>query len=155
MDIGKARLFGPRCRLWWWTGMGATLGILIVAMNFTQSRGGLVGWPAATSVILRDMDEGGWYGLCRDPSRRHIIPLRSKNGCWPSMNRTPSPMPVGNVVRRGRPDGRSSIRDRFGAPQYTYPSYAFPVEGKLPDTEKSPTLPHNDYLQIGWRWAER
>ena len=37
----------------------------------------------------------------------------------------------------------------LGLYQYTYPLYAFPVEGELLDMERSRRRPHNDYLQMG------
>ena len=77
-----------------------------------------------------------------------IIPPALKNGCLLSITEPCFVCPLADVARRNSPDGRSSIGNRLRLYQYTYPCMRFRSKGKLPDTEKSPTPPHNDYLQI-------
>ncbi|MCW5780177.1 MAG: O-antigen ligase family protein [Nitrospira sp.] len=137
---------------WWWTGVGATLGILLVAIILTQSRGGMVAWLAATMCVLTAR-----YGLKVAGAGAGTIllaailfPTPLKDRVLAEHEQNPVSyarwqMWQGAVAQMG--DHPLGIG--LGLYQYTYPLYAFPVEGEIARYGKVAHTPHNDYLQIG------
>ena len=137
---------------WWWVGVSSTLGILLVAMVLTQSRGGMVAWLAATACILTA--RYGWKlagagaatlllaGLLfPTPLKERVLAEHEQN-------------PVSYARWQMWHGAIAQMADHpfgigLGLYQYTYPLYAFPVEGEVTRYGKVAHTPHNDYLQIG------
>ena len=138
--------------VFWWAGMGSALGIVLIAMIFTQSRGGLVAWLAATVWILTA--RYGWklagMGTAALLLAALIIPTPFKERVLAEHEQNPVSyarwqMWQGAIAQMA--DHPLGIG--LGLYQYTYPLYAFPVEGEITRYGKVAHTPHNDYLQIG------
>ena len=137
---------------WWWVGVGSTLGVLLVAIVLTQSRGGMVAWFAATACILTA--RYGWKvagtGAASLLLAALLFPTPLKERVLAEHEQNPVTyarwqMWQGAVVQMtDHPFGIG-----LGLYQYTYPLYAFPVEGEIARYGKVAHTPHNDYLQIG------
>lgn len=136
----------------WWLGVGTALGGLILAVVLTQSRGGMIvclvgsvfvltarfGWKlaggcAATVVLL---------GLfVPTPIRDRVLAEHQQNPVsyarWQMWHGAVTQM-VDHPMGIG-----------LGLYQYTYPLYAFPVDGEISRFGKVAQTPHNDYLQMG------
>ncbi|MGC3974724.1 MAG: O-antigen ligase family protein [Nitrospira sp.] len=136
----------------WWAAMGSALGVLLVAMILTQSRGGMVAWLAATVWILTA--RYGWRAAGAGAAvlllAALIIPTPLKERVLAEHEQNPVSyarwqMWQGAVAQMAdHPFGIG-----LGLYQYTYPLYAFPVEGEITRYGKVAHTPHNDYLQIG------
>jgi tetratricopeptide (TPR) repeat protein len=136
----------------WWFGLVSALSAILVAVVLTQSRGGMVIVFVATVCILTA--RYGWKlaGGCAltlvvssllipTPLRDRVIFEHSQNPA--------------TYARWQMWQG--AVREMFDHPfgiglglyQYTYPSYAFPVEGQVARYGNVAQTPHNDYLQMG------
>lgn len=136
----------------WWFGVVSALSAILVAVVLTQSRGGMVIVFVATVCTLTA--RYGWKlaGGCAlmlvvssllipTPLRDRVILEHSQNPA--------------TYARWQMWQG--AVREMFDHPfgiglglyQYTYPSYAFPVEGQVSRYGQVAQTPHNDYLQMG------
>lgn len=136
----------------WWFGVGSALGAILVAVICTQSRGGMVVLFVATVLILTV--RYGWKlsGSCAvflvvigllipTPIRDRVILEHKQNPATYARWQ----MWQGAVTQMvDHPFGIG-----LGLYQYTYPLYAFPVEGEISRYGKVAQTPHNDYLQMG------
>ena len=136
----------------WGLGMAASLCRLVLAVVLTQSRGGMVVLLVATVFILTM--RYGWKlaGSCLvilllvglflpTPLRERVQVEHQQNPVsyarwqmWQGAVTQMSDHPLGIGL---------------GLYQYTYPQYAFPVEGEIARYGKVAQTPHNDYLQMG------
>ena len=136
----------------WWLGVGSALCGVLLAVLLTQSRGGMVVFIVATAFILTV--RYGWKlaGFCGvllvligllvpSPIRERMLVEHYQNPVayarwqmWQGALRQMIDHPFGIGL---------------GLYQYTYPRYAFPVEGEISRYGKVAQTPHNDYLQIG------
>ncbi len=152
-DRKRALCFRPSASpALWWVGMGSALGILLAAIILTQSRGGMVAWLAATVCILTA--RYGWKVagtgvamlllaglLFPSPIKERVLAEHEQN-------------PVSYARWQMWQGAIAQMADHpfgigLGLYQYTYPLYAFPVEGEITRYGKVAHTPHNDYLQIG------
>ena len=136
----------------WWLGIGAALGVILFAVLLTQSRGGMVVIFVATLFILTA--RYGWKlaGTCAVLLVLIAIfvptPIRERG----LLEHQQNPL---TYARWQMWQGavRQMIDHPFGIGlglyQYTYPQYAFPVEGEISRYGKIAQTPHNDYLQMG------
>ncbi|GAB1722765.1 MAG: hypothetical protein GDA65_09890 [Nitrospira sp. CR1.1] len=136
----------------WRLGMTSALCALLVAIVLTQSRGGMVAWLAATVCILTA--RYGWKVagagaatillaviLFPTPLKERVLTEHEQN-------------PVSYARWQMWQGAVAQMADHplgigLGLYQYTYPLYAFPVEGEITRYGKVAQTPHNDYLQIG------
>ena len=155
--IYGSRQVSARSRLWtspvlWWFGLGTALGGLFFAVLLTQSRGGIIVFLVGTVFVL--MARYGWKlaGSCAlllvlagilipTPIRERILTEHQQNPVsyarWQMWQAAISQM-VDHPLGIG-----------LGLYQYTYPLYAFPVDGEISRFGKVAQTPHNDYLQMG------
>ena len=155
--IYGSRQVSARSRLWtspvlWWFGLGTALGGLFFAVLLTQSRGGIIVFLVGTVFVL--MARYGWKlaGSCAlllvlagilipTPIRERILIEHQQNPVsyarWQMWQAAISQM-VDHPLGIG-----------LGLYQYTYPLYAFPVDGEISRFGKVAQTPHNDYLQMG------
>lgn len=136
----------------WWSGVAAALGSLFLAVMLTQSRGGMIvllvatvfvltvryGWRAAGSCLVVLMLAGL---LLPTPLRERVQVEHRQN-------------PVSYARWQMWQGALTQMADHplgigLGLYQYTYPRYAFPVEGEIARYGKVAQTPHNDYLQMG------
>ncbi len=144
-------------RLWtspvlWWFGLGTALGGLFFAILLTQSRGGMIVCVVGTVFVLTA--RYGWKlaGSCAvvlvllglfvpTPIRDRVLAEHQQNPAsyarWQMWQGAIAQM-VDHPLGIG-----------LGLYQYTYPLYAFPVDGEISRFGKVAQTPHNDYLQIG------
>jgi tetratricopeptide (TPR) repeat protein len=135
-----------------WTGIGSTLGAVLTGIVLTGSRGGMIVLFIATLIIL--VSRYGWKlaGCCAalllvgavvipSPLRDRVLLEHQQNPVtyarwqmWQGAVRQMIDHPFGIGL---------------GLYQYTYPQYAFPVEGEIARYGNSAQTPHNDYLQMG------
>ncbi len=135
-----------------WFGIGSALGVILFAVLLTQSRGGMVVFFVATVFIL--IVRYGWKpaGSCGlllvligllvpTPIRERVLVEHHQNPVayarwqmWQGAVRQMMDHPFGIGL---------------GLYQYTYPRYAFPVEGEIARYGTTAQTPHNDYLQMG------
>lgn len=152
-DRKHTLLFRPsRSAVSWWGGVSAALGILLMAMILTQSRGGIVAWFAATVCILTA--RYGWKAAGAGAASLLLavilLPTPLKERALAEHEQNPVSyarwhMWQGAVTQMAdHPFGIG-----LGLYQYTYPQYAFPVEGEITRYGKVAHTPHNDYLQVG------
>jgi O-antigen ligase/Tfp pilus assembly protein PilF len=152
-DRKHTLLFLPsRSAVSWWGGVSAALGILLIAMILTQSRGGMVAWFAATVCILTA--RYGWKAAGAGAAGLLLavilLPTPLKERALAEHEQNPASyarwhMWQGAVTQMAdHPFGIG-----LGLYQYTYPQYAFPVEGEITRYGKVAHTPHNDYLQVG------
>lgn len=136
----------------WWTGVGSALCSLFLAVLLTQSRGGMVVLLVATGFILTARYgwklAGGCVAvlvlaglLCPTPFRERVLAEHRQN-------------PVSYARWQMWQGALTQMTDHplgigLGLYQYTYPLYAFPVEGEIARYGKVAQTPHNDYLQMG------
>ena len=136
----------------WWVGVGTTLCILLAAIVLTQSRGGMVAWLAATMCVLTAR-----YGLKVAGAGAGTILLAAILFPTPLKDRVLAEHeqnPVSYARWQMWQGAVAQMTDHpfgigLGLYQYTYPLYAFPVEGEITRYGKVAHTPHNDYLQIG------
>ena len=136
----------------WWVGAGTTLCILLVAIVLTQSRGGMVAWLAATMCVLTAR-----YGLKVAGAGAGTILLAAILFPTPLKDRVLAEHEQNPVSYARWQMWQGAIIQMVDHPfgiglglyQYTYPLYAFPVEGEITRYGKVAHTPHNDYLQIG------
>lgn len=140
------------CPAVWWSGLGSALCGLFLAVLLTQSRGGIVvlltatifilaaryGWKLAAGCVLMFVLAGG---LVPTPIRERVLAEHYQN-------------PVAYARWQMWQGAVAQMIDHpfgigLGLYQYTYPLYAFPVEGEISRYGKSAQTPHNDYLQMG------
>lgn len=136
----------------WWCALGSALCGLLVAILLTQSRGGMVVWLLGTMFVLTA--RYGWKlaGICSvvvlllglvipTPIRDRVLAEHQHNPIsyarWQMWQGAVAQM-VDHPLGIG-----------LGLYQYTYPLYAFPVEGEISRFGKVAQTPHNDYLQMG------
>ena len=136
----------------WWLGLGSALCGLFLAILLTGSRGGMVVLLVATAFILTA--RYGWKlaGVCAGllllvgllaptPIRERVLAEHHQN----PVTYARWQMWQGAVTEMiDHPFGIG-----LGLYQYTYPRYAFPVEGEIARYGKVAQTPHNDYLQMG------
>ena len=148
----------PACsRRWmspvlWWLGLSTALGGLFLAVLLTQSRGGMVVFVVGSVFVLTA--RYGWKlaGSCAavvvllglfvpTPIRDRVLAEHQQNPVsyarWQMWQGAIAQM-VDHPLGIG-----------LGLYQYTYPLYAFPVEGEISRFGKVAQTPHNDYLQMG------
>jgi tetratricopeptide (TPR) repeat protein len=136
----------------WRMGILLALAIILTAVLFTQSRAGILVCLVATIFVLTvrfGFKIGGACGgllmvavlLVPTPARERAIGEHSQNPVayarwqmWEGAIRQMSEKPLGIGL---------------GLYQYTYPRYAFPVEGEITRYGKVAQTPHNGYLQMG------
>ena len=136
----------------WWCGLGVALCGVGLAILLTQSRGGMLivivatlfiltaryGWKLAFSCALLLVLAGV---LIPTPIRDRVLAEHHQNPVsyarWQMWQGAVAEM-VDHPLGIG-----------LGLYQYTYPLYAFPVEGEISRYGKSAQTPHNDYLQMG------
>jgi len=136
----------------WWGGLGSALCGVGLAILLTQSRGGMLvvlvatlfiltaryGWKFAFSCALLLVLAGV---LIPTPIRDRVLAEHHQNPVsyarWQMWQGAVAEM-VDHPLGIG-----------LGLYQYTYPLYAFPVEGEISRYGKSAQTPHNDYLQMG------
>ena len=136
----------------WWFGLGSALCGLFFAVVLTQSRGGMVVLLVATVFILTA--RYGWKlaGSCAvvfllagllfpTPIRERMLAEHEQN----PVSYARWQMWQGAVFQMA--DHPLGIG--LGLYQYTYPLYAFPVDGEIARYGKVAQTPHNDYLQMG------
>lgn len=136
----------------WWIGLGAVLGGLFLAVLLTQSRGGMVVFLVGSVFVLTA--RYGWKlaGSCAvvivllglivpTPIRDRVLAEHQENPVsyarWQMWQGAVAQM-VDHPLGIG-----------LGLYQYTYPQYAFPVDGEIARFGKVAQTPHNDYLQLG------
>lgn len=136
----------------WWSGIVASLCCLFLAVMLTQSRGGMIvllvstvfiltvryGWKLAGSCILAFVIAGLLFPT---PLRERVLVEHQQN-------------PVSYARWQMWQGALAQMVDHpfgigLGLYQYTYPLYAFPVEGEIARYGKVAQTPHNDYLQMG------
>ena len=136
----------------WWSGIVATLCCLFLAVILTQSRGGMIvlltsttfiltaryGWKLAGSSVAVLLMAGF---LLPTPLQERVLVEHQQN----PVSYARWQMWQGAVAQMG--DHPLGIG--LGLYQYTYPLYAFPVEGEIARYGKVAQTPHNDYLQMG------
>ncbi|HNP82468.1 MAG TPA: O-antigen ligase family protein [Nitrospira sp.] len=136
----------------WWFGVGASLGSLFLAVLLTQSRGGMIvvlvatvfivmaryGWKVAGSCLVLLM-VGGL--LIPTPLRERVQAEHQQN----PVSYARLQMWQGALTQMAE----HPLGIGLGLYQYTYPRYAFPVEGEIARYGKVAQTPHNDYLQMG------
>ena len=136
----------------WWTGIGSTLGAVLTGIVLTASRGGMIVLFIATLIILVSRYGWKWAGCCAalllagavlipSPLRDRVLLEHQQNPVtyarwqmWQGAVRQMVDHPFGIGL---------------GLYQYTYPQYAFPVEGEIARYGNTAQTPHNDYLQMG------
>ncbi|MCW5797468.1 MAG: O-antigen ligase family protein [Nitrospira sp.] len=136
----------------WWAGILASLCSVLLAVILTQSRGGMIVLLVSTAFILTV--RYGWKlaGSCLvllvlagllvpTPLRERVFVEHQQN-------------PVSYARWQMWQGAIAQMADHplgigLGLYQYTYPLYAFPVEGEISRYGKVAHTPHNDYLQIG------
>ncbi|MBK9113856.1 MAG: O-antigen ligase family protein [Nitrospira sp.] len=148
----------PACsRSWmspvlWWIGLGTALGALFLAVLWTQSRGGMIVFLVGTVFVLTA--RYGWKlaGSCAavvvllglfvpTPIRDRVLAEHQQN----PVSYARWQMWQGAVAQMvDHPFGIG-----LGLYQYTYPLYAFPIDGEISRFGKVAQTPHNDYLQMG------
>lgn len=136
----------------WLCGLGSALCGVFLAVLLTQSRGGIVvlltatifilaaryGWKLAAGCVLLFVLAGV---LVSTPIRERVLAEHYQN----PVTYARWQMWQGAVAQMiDHPFGIG-----LGLYQYTYPLYAFPVEGEISRYGKSAQTPHNDYLQMG------
>lgn len=136
----------------WWTGVGSALGILLVAITLTQSRGGMVAWLAATVCILTA--RYGWKVAGTGAAMLVLVGLLAPSPLKDRVLAEHEQNPVSYARWQMWQGAIAQMADHpfgigLGLYQYTYPLYAFPVEGEIARYGKVAHTPHNDYLQIG------
>ncbi len=136
----------------WWLGLGTALGSLLCAVLLTQSRGGMIVCLVGTVFVLTA--RFGWKvaGGCAaavvslglflpTPIRDRVLAEHQQN----PVSYARWQMWQGAVTQMiDHPLGIG-----LGLYQYTYPLYAFPVDGEISRFGKIAQTPHNDYLQMG------
>jgi len=138
--------------LLWWIGLGSALCGILFAVLLTQSRGGMVVLLVTTIFILTIRHGWKTAGTCGallvvivllipSPFRDRVLAEHRQNPVayarwqmWQGAVRQMVDHPFGIGL---------------GLYQYTYPRYAFPVEGEISRYGKVAQTPHNDYLQMG------
>lgn len=136
----------------WWFSIAAALCGLFLAVLLTQSRGGMIvvlvasvfilsagyGWKLAGSGLVCLVVAGL---LLPTPLRERVQAEHQQNPVsyarwqmWQGALTQMAEHPLGIGL---------------GLYQYTYPRYAFPVEGEIARYGKVAQTPHNDYLQLG------
>ncbi len=136
----------------WWLGLGTALGGLFLGVLLTQSRGGMVVCLVGTIFVLTA--RYGWKlaGSCAaavvllglfvpTPIRDRVLAEHQQN-------------PVSYARWQMWQGALAQMADHpmgigLGLYQYTYPLYAFPVDGEIARFGKVAQTPHNDYLQMG------
>lgn len=136
----------------WWFGLGSALCGVLFAVLLTQSRGGMVVLFVATIFILTIRHGWKTAGTCGallvvivflipSPFRDRVLAEHQQNPAayarwqmWQGALTQMADHPLGIGL---------------GLYQYTYPRYAFPVEGEISRYGKVAQTPHNDYLQMG------
>ncbi|MBS0169390.1 MAG: O-antigen ligase family protein [Nitrospira sp.] len=153
---GYRRVMAPSWRSFppalWWCGMAASLCSLLLAIVLTQSRGGMIVLLVATAFVLTVR-----YGWKRAGTCLALVvvaglvlptPLRERVRMEHEHN------PVSYARWQMWQGAITQMVDHpfgigLGLYQYTYPRYAFPVEGEIARYGKVAQTPHNDYLQMG------
>lgn len=136
----------------WWFGVGSALGGLLFAVVLTQSRGGMLVLLVATMFVLTARLSWKLAGSCAvvlllagllipTPLKERVLAEHEQNPVsyarwqmWQGAVRQMVDHPFGIGL---------------GLYQYTYPLYAFPVDGEIARYGKVAQTPHNDYLQMG------
>ena len=136
----------------WWTGVGSALGILLMAITLTQSRGGMVAWLGATVCILTA--RYGWKVAGTGAAMLLLVGLLAPSPLKDRVLAEHEQNPVSYARWQMWQGAIAQMADHpfgigLGLYQYTYPLYAFPVEGEIARYGKVAHTPHNDYLQIG------
>lgn len=136
----------------WWFSIAASLCGLFLAVLLTQSRGGMIvvlvasvfilsaryGWKLAGSGLVCLVVAGL---LLPTPLRERVQAEHQQN----PVSYARWQMWQGALTHMAEhPFGIG-----LGLYQYTYPRYAFPVEGEIARYGKVAQTPHNDYLQLG------
>lgn len=148
----------PACsRLWmspvlWRVGLGTALVGLFLAVLLTQSRGGMIVFLVGTIFVLTA--RYGWKlaGSCAAVIvlLGLVVPTPIRDRVWAEHQQNPVSyarwqMWQGAVAQMvDHPLGIG-----LGLYQYTFPLYAFPVDGEISRFGKVAQTPHNDYLQMG------
>ena len=148
----------PACsRRWmspvlWWMGLGTALGGMFLAVLLTQSRGGMVVFLAGSIFVLTVRYRWKLAGGCvavvvllglvvPTPIRDRVLAEHQQNPVsyarWQMWQGAVAQM-VDHPLGIG-----------LGLYQYTFPLYAFPVDGEISRFGKVAQTPHNDYLQMG------
>jgi len=142
--VARLRLILP-------VGMVALLTLLLLAIVFTGSRGGLLALLIGTvQVVVVRFGRKGVYMLLLPLLICLLLPNPLRDRIYAEH--------VNNPVGYARWQmWQSSVREiadypfgiGLGLYQYTYPQYAFPVEGQIARYGKVAQTPHNEYLQMG------
>lgn len=137
--------------LWWWV-LGSALCGLLVAILLTQSRGGMIVWLVGTTFVLTA--RYGWKlaGICAAVVLLLglVVPTSIRDRVLAEHQQNP----VSYARWQMWQGALTQMADHplgigLGLYQYTYPLYAFPVEGEISRFGKVAQTPHNDYLQMG------
>lgn len=130
----------------------AGLGILLCALFVTGSRGGVVAMIVGTGVVLA-LRFGSWRAVAVSAAIVMCVfavpnPIRERSISEHTVNPASYSrwkMWEGALVQMGdHPFGVG-----LGLYQYSFPRYAFPVEGEIARYGKTAQTPHNEYLQMG------
>ncbi len=136
----------------WWLGLGTALGGLLFSLLLTQSRGGMIvclvgtvfvltarfGWKVAGGCVAAVVSLGVFIPT---PIRDRVLAEHQQN----PVSYARWQMWQGAVTQMvDHPMGIG-----LGLYQYTYPLYAFPIDGEISRFGKVAQTPHNDYLQMG------
>jgi tetratricopeptide (TPR) repeat protein len=133
-------------------GLGTALGGMFLAVLLTQSRGGMVVFLAGSIFVLTVRYRWKLAGGCvavvvllglvvPTPIRDRVLAEHQQNPVsyarWQMWQGAVAQM-VDHPLGIG-----------LGLYQYTFPLYAFPVDGEISRFGKVAQTPHNDYLQMG------
>jgi O-antigen ligase/Tfp pilus assembly protein PilF len=136
----------------WWLGIAISLCSLFLAVLLTQSRGGMIVLLVATVFILTV--RYGWKlaGSCLVilVLAGLLFPTPLRERVWTEHQQNPvsyARWQMWQGAMRQMVDYPLGIG--LGLYQYTYPLYAFPVDGEIARYGKVAQTPHNDYLQMG------
>lgn len=139
-------------RILWWTGQVLALSGVLLALVLTQSRGGLLGFFVITVFILTI--RYGWKLAATSAVVLLLIlllvPTPMRERVWVEHQQNP----VAYARWQMWQGALTQMIDHplgvgLGLYQYTYPRYAFPVEGEIARYGKVAQTAHNDYLQMG------
>ncbi|MCS6329404.1 MAG: O-antigen ligase family protein [Nitrospira sp.] len=149
---GKAPSWMSASPALWWFGIVASLCSLFLAVLLTQSRGGMIVLLVSTAFILTV--RYGWKlaGSCLVllVLAGLLVPTPLRERVWVEHQQNP----VSYARWQMWQGALTQMADHpfgigLGLYQYTYPLYAFPVEGEIVRYGKVAQTPHNDYLQMG------
>ena len=136
----------------WWFGIAASLCALFLAVLLTQSRGGMIVVLVASVFILSA--RYGWKlaggGLVCLVVAGLLLPTPLRERVQAEHQQNPVSYARWQMWQGALTQmAEHPLGIGLGLYQYTYPRYAFPVEGEIARYGKVAQTPHNDYLQLG------